>query len=176
MNKAVFLDRDGTLTVEKGYVCRLQELDIFSYSRECVSTIHKKGYLAIVITNQSGVARGLFSERELRLMNERLIEETGVDGLYYCPHHPHGIIEDYSFECECRKPHTDLVDRACKDYDITVNGSYMVGDRASDIILGENAGLITVLLESGYGSVQLEEHVTPDFIYTDLRGFVNSLI
>ena len=175
MNKAVFLDRDGVLSVEKGYVCCPEDLEIFPYSRDCISSIHKKGYLAIVITNQSGIARGLFEERTLQAMNDKLIEKTGVDGVYYCPHHPQGVVAGYSYICECRKPRTGMIEKACRDLEISLEGSYMVGDRASDIMLGIRAGIKTVLLESGYGIARLEEQVTPDFIFPDLRGFVDFL-
>lgn len=83
----VFLDRDGVLSVEKSYVCSVDELEIFPYAKECVRTIHEKGYLAIVVTNQSGVARGYFTEEQLQEMNRYLMRETGVDAVYYCPHH-----------------------------------------------------------------------------------------
>lgn len=166
---AVFLDRDGVLSVEKSYVCTLDDLEIFPYVRECVRKIKEKGYYVIVVTNQSGVARGLFSEEVLQEMNSYLIEETGVDAVYYCPHYPNGKLEKYRKECNCRKPKTGMVEKACQEFQIDVKKSYMVGDRASDILLGQNAGLTTVLVESGYGTKRLEQEVTPDYIIEDLR-------
>lgn len=166
---AVFLDRDGVLSVEKSYVCTLDDLEIFPYVRECVRKIKEKGYYAIVITNQSGVAKGLFSEEVLQEMNSYLIEETGVDAVYYCPHYPNGKLEKYRKECNCRKPKTGMVEKACQEFQIDVKKSYMVGDRASDILLGQNAGLTTVLVESGYGTKRLEQEATPDYIIEDLR-------
>lgn len=175
---AVFLDRDGVLTVEKGYVCCKEELEIFPYAKECIKVIHEMGYLAITVTNQSGVARGYFTEMQLQEMNRYLVQETGVDAVYYCPHHEKGIISKYACRCQCRKPAIGLIQQACRDFNIDaadMGKSYMVGDRASDIQLGQNAGLATVLLESGYGTKRLEEEVTPDYICGDLTEFTKLL-
>ena len=165
---AVFLDRDGVLTEEKSYIASIEELSIFSYTAECIKAIHQKGYYAIVITNQSGVARGLFSEKTLKEMNDFLMQQIGVDAIYYCPHHPEGA-------CQCRKPGTGMLEAACQEFDIDMSKSYMVGDRASDILTGQNAGIKTILLESGYGTARLEQDVTPDYIMKDLRDVLTIL-
>ena len=175
LKPAIFLDRDGVLSEEKSYVCTLEDFTIFSYTKECIKKIKEKGYLTIVITNQSGVARGLFSEEVLQEMNSYLIKETDVDAVYYCPHHPQGKIEKYREECNCRKPRTGMIEQACKDFSIDMERSYIVGDRASDILLGQNAGLTTVLVESGYGTERLEQEVTPDYILKDLREIISIL-
>lgn len=172
---AVFLDRDGVLTEETGYIASLKDLCLFSYTAECVRRIREQGYYAIVITNQSGVARGLFSESDLQEMNQYLLESIGVDGVYYCPHHPEGRIERYRKVCKCRKPKTGLLEQACMDFEIDMENSYMVGDRAGDVLTGQNAGIRTILLESGYGTNRLEENVTPDYIFPDLRSVVDLL-
>ena len=109
---AVFLDRDGVLAKEKSYVLSVNELEIFPYTAECIRQIHKKGYYAVVITNQSGIARGLFTEAELAKMNDRLMKETGVDAVYYCPHHPEGKVKEYRKKCSCRKPEMGLLKAA----------------------------------------------------------------
>ncbi len=172
---AVFLDRDGVLTEEKSYIACVRELCIFSYAAECVRVIHEKGYYAIVVTNQSGVARGLFTERRLQEMNNYLIRQTGVDAVYYCPHHPDGNVEAYRKECRCRKPGTGMIERACRDFDIDLGHSYMVGDRAGDILAGQSAGVKTVLVESGYGNARLESEVRADYVLRDLRGLTDVL-
>lgn len=173
---AVFLDRDGVLAKEKSYVLSVNELEIFPYTAECIRQIHKKGYYAVVITNQSGIARGLFTEAELAKMNDRLMKETGVDAVYYCPHHPEGKVKEYRKECSCRKPEMGLLKAAAKDLDIDMSKSWMVGDRAGDILAGEKAGVKTILLESGYGLRGLEKEVTPDYIFNDLRDVMEVLI
>lgn len=172
---AVFLDRDGVLARENGYVTSVEELEIFPYAAECIAKIKEQGYLTIVITNQSGVARGLFEEEELIQMNRFLMRETDVDAVYYCPHYEQGIIPEYAGKCNCRKPQTGMIEQACKDFDIDLPKSYMVGDRASDILTGQKAGVKTILLESGYGSTKLEEQVTPDYVLNDLRDVADLL-
>ena len=168
---AIFFDRDGVLTVEESYVCDARQLKIFPYAKDCVDKIHRKGYYAIVITNQSGIARGLFSEEELQKMNRILMRETGVDAVYYCPHHPEGIVKKYAIKCNCRKPRTGLLAEACRDFRIDLADSLMVGDRAGDLLTGKRMGIKTVLLESGYGSRRLEQNVEPDYKFEDLREF-----
>lgn len=169
---AVFLDRDGVLAKEKGYVASKEELELFPYAAECVTRIHQKGYYAIVITNQSGVARGFFTEETLHEMNDYLKNKTGVDAVYYCPHHPKGMVKRYQCVCHCRKPETGMIDMACSQFDIDMSKSYMVGDRAGDIKTGQSVGIRTILLESGYGTLRLEERVTPDFVRNDLRDII----
>lgn len=170
---AVFLDRDGVLCKEKSYITSVDQMEIFDYTQKCIEEVKRKGYYTIVITNQSGVARGMFTENDLQAMNRYLQEQTGVDAIYYCPHHPMGIVEQYRKVCGCRKPGTDLVKRAEKEFDIDMEHSYMVGDRASDIQTGQNAGIRTILLESGYGTAKLEAKVEPDYIRNDLRDILD---
>lgn len=172
---AVFLDRDGVLTEETGYVDSVEKLRIFPYAAECIRKIHEKGYYAIVITNQSGVARGLFTEVKLQEMNRYLQQCTGVDAVFYCPHHPEGIVEEYRIECSCRKPAIGMFQNACRRFDIDMTNSYMVGDRAGDIIAGQNMGIKTILLESGYGTARLEEDIMPDYVANDLRSVLEIL-
>lgn len=168
---AVFLDRDGVVTKEKSYVKSVTEVEIFDYAKESIHRIHEKGYYVFIVTNQSGVARGLFSMDDLLQMNELVRRETDVDAIYYCPHYPEGIIKEYSKYCTCRKPAIGMFQMACKEFDIDMEHSYMVGDRASDILAGQNAGLQTVLLESGYGTKRLEGNVNPDLILENLEAF-----
>lgn len=172
---AVFLDRDGVLSVEDGYISSVENLSIFPYTRECIRQIHNKGYYAIVITNQSGVARGLFTEEILQEMNDYLISQTGIDAVFYCPHHPEGKMKKYRKMCHCRKPRTGMLEAACQRFKINMEKSYMVGDRASDIEAGQKAGVRTILLESGYGTAELEYAIIPDYIFNDLRDVIKIL-
>ncbi len=172
---AVFLDRDGVLTEEKSYITSIENLHIFPYAAECIRQIHQKGFYAIVITNQSGVARGLLTEAALREMNECLKRQTDVDAVYYCPHHPEGKISCYRKKCHCRKPETGMFEMACRNFPVDMARSYMVGDRAVDIMAGRKAGLRTILLESGYGTERLEKEVRPDYVFADLRNILEIL-
>lgn len=169
---AVFLDRDGVLTEENGYICSLEDLHIFPYTRKCIQEIKKKGYYTIVITNQSGVARGFFTESTLIKMNDYLKKAIGVDAIYYCPHYVEGKVKKYAIECNCRKPKTGMIEMACREFHIDMENSYFVGDRASDIMTGQNMKIRTILLESGYGTENLESHIVPDYICKDLRNVI----
>lgn len=171
---AVFLDRDGVLTEEKGYICPVNEIRIFPYVAECVKIIKEKGYWAIVVTNQSGIARGLYEEQELLQLHQELKKKTGVDAIYYCPHYEQGIVKRYAIACECRKPKLGLMIQACLDFEIDMSLSYMVGDRETDIEMGQKAGLKTVLVQSVYEAQALEK-VRPEYIVRNLQEFVKIL-
>ena len=171
----VFLDRDGVLCREQSYIVSAADMKVFDYSAACIQQIHEAGYLAIVVTNQSAVARGMLTVDELERMNAVLRDQLGVDAVYYCPHHEKGVVAGYVKRCNCRKPLTGMIDQACRDFEIDLLNSMMVGDRAGDILLGKNAGLKTVLLESGYGTARLEQPVTPDYILHDLRDVITLL-
>lgn len=172
---AIFLDRDGVINVEKGYIASEGDLCIYDYIENTVRMIHEKGYYAIVVSNQSGIARGIIREKELRLMNEVIGDQTDVDAIYCCPHYEKGIIKKHAIACICRKPQIGLILQAVQDYQIDLCGSYMVGDRAGDILTGQNAGIKTVLVNTGYGTTRLEAPVTPDYVFEDIRDFVKIL-
>lgn len=173
MQPAIFLDRDGVLTVEKGYaISSIDEMEIFPGAGECIEKLRGLGYKTIVVTNQSAVAKGLYTEEDLKEMNRKLLNEVKVDALYYCPHHPKGIVPRYSIRCDCRKPETGMIRKSQKDFEIDMDKSFMVGDRACDIIMGEKAGIRTVMLNSGYGMGKLEEECHPDLVFDDLKAFV----
>ncbi|MBR3601196.1 MAG: HAD family hydrolase [Lachnospiraceae bacterium] len=168
----VFLDRDGVLTVEKGYILPLEEVECYPFVKKCIEEIHQKGYLAIVVTNQGAVARGYFTEEKLIYLHEQIKREINVDAIYYCPHHKEGKVEKYAVDCNCRKPKLGMIEQACNQFEIDMENSYMVGDRASDIELGKNAGVKTILVESGYGSKKMEYDIQADFTVEDLREAV----
>ena len=172
----VFLDRDGVITEERSYVKNADEMRIYPYSKNCIEKIHEAGFLAIVITNQSGIARGYFTEDDLRLMNDRLRQETGVDDIFYCPHYSNGIIEKYSIDCDCRKPKVGMIEKACSKYAIELKNSYLIGDRESDINAGKNAGIKTILVRTGYGRHDEMKDIYPDYICDDLRDAVDICI
>ena len=175
----VFLDRDGVLCEEHGYVTSIDELRIFPYAQEAIQRLHDLGYLVIVITNQSAIARGVVSEEKVNDINRYIALKTGVDGVYCCPHYPPGDGEPesqpYRIFCDCRKPKTGLIDRAAHDFALDMNTVWFVGDRAGDIETGRAIGANTVLLESGYGTARLEAPVKPDFVFNTLLDFVKHL-
>ncbi|MEA1961530.1 MAG: HAD family hydrolase [Bacillota bacterium] len=176
-NKAIFLDRDGVVSLEKGYISSLEELEIYPFARQAVIKLKEAGWKVFIITNQSGVARGILTEKELNFIHQRLLEEIPVDKIYYCPHHPDGKAgSPYSIQCHCRKPEPGMIFRAARENHIDLSRSYLLGDRASDILAGKRSGLTTVLVRTGYGVRGLEQEVEPDYIFADLGEFVEYLM
>jgi D-glycero-D-manno-heptose 1,7-bisphosphate phosphatase len=160
---AVFLDRDGTLNEEIGYVNHPSRFQVYPWAVEAVTLLNRAGFATVVLTNQSGVARGYFDESLVKELNSKLDEEltrggARLDGIYYCPHHPEGRIEAYRQQCACRKPQTGMLDRAVEELHLSRQGSYVVGDRFVDVELAHNAGLPCIFLLSGYGLGEWEYH------------------
>lgn len=151
MNKAVFLDRDGTINIDKGYVYRIEDFQFTEGAPEAIKLLNDSHYKVIVVTNQSGIARGYYSEEDvINLHNEinRLLEnyEAHIDCFYYCPHHPNYGNKKYRSSCLCRKPKTGLIDKAVKDFCVDIKKSWMIGDSESDLIAGASAGLRSMLI------------------------------
>ncbi len=140
------------------------------------------GYLLIIITNQSGVARGYFDEEFVRAANDKLnemLERRGVaiDAVYYCPHHPMYGSEGYKVDCNCRKPKPGMIDRAAADFDIDLRRSWVIGDNEPDIKLAANAGLRSVLVRTGYGgALAAQEHVCANIVAADLYEAAERII
>jgi D-glycero-D-manno-heptose 1,7-bisphosphate phosphatase len=160
---AVFLDRDGTLNEEIGYVNHPSRFQVYPWAAEAVRELNRAGFAAVVVTNQSGVARGYFDERLVQLLHEKLraeIEGGGgqLAGIYYCPHHPQGRVQSYREECDCRKPGLGLIQRAVADLNLDLANSFMIGDRFVDIETARRAHLPSIFVLSGYGLGEYEFH------------------
>ncbi len=178
MEKAVFLDRDGTINEEMGYINHISRFKIFPFTSDAVKILISCGYKVIVITNQAGLARGYFSENVLDEVNQSLIRyftenETKIEKIYYCPHHKDAVIEKYKKDCRCRKPKPGMIIKAKKDFNLDLKKSYMIGDRYKDIEFGHDQGLKTILVLTGYGlgeySYQSKDwKIKPDFICENL--------
>src|SRR5688572_6595729 len=145
MNRAVFIDRDGTLSEEVGYINHPERFRLFPYAGEAIKYLNENGWLAIVTTNQAGVARGYFSEEMITTVHAvmtRDLESDGarLDAIYYCSHHPTVGEAPYRLDCDCRKPRPGLISRAAAEFEIDLEASWMVGDRYSDIEVARNAG------------------------------------
>jgi len=182
-SKAVFLDRDGTISVEIGYIDNVELFKLYPESVEALASLKAMGYKLVVISNQSGVAQGFFPESRVRMIHDKmmsLLKENGVvlDGVYYCPHLPNGKIPEYAKECECRKPNIGMIKRAEKELKIDLRHSLLIGDKLSDIACGRNAGLKTILVRTGYGKETeqqlrgLSEAEKPEVIVETLREAV----
>lgn len=160
---AVFLDRDGTITEEVGYVNHVDRAQLFPWSPEAIRRLKSAGLPVIVVTNQSGVGRGYFTEELVaqvhrKIENELAAADTKLDAFYYCPHHPGAAIEAYRQDCRCRKPSTGMADEAAERFGIDLSASYVVGDTYRDMQTGFNLGARTVLVMTGYGRGEYEHH------------------
>lgn len=160
MKPAIFLDRDGTLLDEVGYVNHISRVRLLPFAVDAVRRINRGGFLAVLVTNQAGVARGYFPESLIHDVHARVQAhmaegDARLDGVYHCPHHPSVGEPPYRLVCDCRKPKPGLLKRAAADLGIDLTRSYMIGDRFSDVQVGWNAGARGVLVKTGYG---LGEH------------------
>lgn len=186
MQRAVFIDRDGTISEEVGYINHPSRFRVFPYAATAIKLLNKSGWLAIVTTNQAGVARGYFSEELIQTVHERLkqdLESNGarLDAIYYCAHHPSVGEPPYRRECDCRKPKPGLIRRAAEEFNIDLESSWMVGDRYSDIKLARNAGVRSAFVMSGYGRGEWEHQRSgwkqqPDLVVETLLEAVETII
>jgi len=175
LSKVVFLDRDGTIIEDKVFLKTPEEIEFFPGSFEAIRILRKLGYKIVVISNQSGIGRGILTEEMVKKVNDcfmrRLKEnDAPVDALYYCPHHP----EDH---CRCRKPETGMIEKAVTELSLDLKDAVVIGDHLVDITLGKNIGAKTVLVLTGHGEKELEElkdtDIEPDFVANDLLEAVN---
>lgn len=179
---AVFIDRDGTLTDEVGYVNHPSRLRMLPRSAEAIRLLNAAGLPAVVVTNQAGLARGYFTEDVLTKVNELLIAQLAtagarLDGIYVCPHHPTEGAAPYRVRCECRKPKAGLLRRAAAELGLDLERSTMIGDKPSDLVPGREVGAATVLVLTGYGRGEWEYRrdtfeVKPDHVADDLLDAV----
>lgn len=185
VRRAVFLDRDGTLNVEKNYVYRIQDLEFIPGAIEAVRLLNLADWRVVVVSNQSGVARGLYTTADVERLHGHMRETLAdrgarVDAFYFCPHHPDGSVEAYRRVCACRKPNTGMIDQAQKALDLDLRSSYIVGDLMSDMELGRRAGLKTALVRTGYGANTIEEikrsGFQVDIVADDLLGAVHRIL
>jgi len=160
---AIFMDRDGTISHEVGYVNHLSRFRAFPFSIDAVRLVNRSGFLAVLVTNQAGVARGYFPESLIEEVHGGLraaMQAGGArfDGIYYCPHHPSVGAAPYRKDCDCRKPRPGLLRRAAAELEIDLARSYVIGDRHGDLQLAWNVGAKGVLVKTGYGLGELTYH------------------
>lgn len=177
---ALFLDRDGTIVEEVGYVTTPEQLKLLPNAAAGITRFNEAGVRIFVVTNQGSIAHGLIDERELEAIHFRLIAMLGiegarVDGFYYCPHHPEGKIAEYSQECDCRKPAPGLIERASREHDLILWDSVMIGDSLRDLQAGKAAGVKSALVKTGNGA-KLDGPAEADWIFRDLLDAAGKLI
>lgn len=154
MSKAIFIDKDGTLIHNVPYNVNPRKIKLNDGAVEMLASLQQRDYLLIVVSNQAGVAKGYFTEKELMQVNRRINElllanGVAIDAFYYCPHHPDGIIAEYAVRCDCRKPAPGLLLKAAAEYNIDLGRSWMIGDILHDVEAGKRAGCNTILLNNG---------------------------
>ncbi|MCP4482188.1 MAG: HAD family hydrolase [bacterium] len=183
---AVFLDRDGTINKEGGYINHESRLELMPNSSKGIKLFNENNILTVVCTNQAGVARGYFKENLIQVVNQRLqnlLKKEGayLDDINYCPHHPTVGSPDYQKDCNCRKPKPGMIEKSAKKLDIDIKKSYVVGDKMSDVIWGHKMGTKSVMVMTGYGRGEYEYHREswhdkPDYIAQDLLGAAKWII
>ena len=183
---AVFLDRDGTINEQMGYINHISRFHLLPGAASAIRRLNEQEIPVVVVTNQSGLARGYFPEELLVAVHEKMekqLAEAGahVDGLYICPHHPEAKEERFRKDCSCRKPKTGLLEQAAQEMNLDLSRSFVVGDRWSDIRCGERVGATSVLVLSGYGRGDLQyigpvQDVQPAHVAEDLADAVSWII
>lgn len=183
--KAIFLDRDGTINEYVGFLRKKEEFELIPGVSEAIKKINNSGYLAIVVTNQPVIARGEVTEEELEEIHKKMETLLGLDGayiddIYYCPHHPdkgfEGEIPELKIECDCRKPKIGMLEKAAREHNIDLSSSIMIGDSTLDIKMAENAGMQSTLLKTGQKGEDGKYDVSPTLIAEDLNDAINKII
>jgi D-glycero-D-manno-heptose 1,7-bisphosphate phosphatase len=185
-NRAVFLDRDGTINEEVGYVNHIERFFLLPRVSQAIRLLNQHGWKAVVVTNQSGVARGYFPESLVRQVHQKmqeLLRDEGahLDRIYYCPHHPDIGVPPYRQKCRCRKPATGMIQEAMKELALDLSQSYMVGDRGVDIEFAHQIGAKAILVLTGYGKGEWEYSggqwkAKPDHVAQDLYEAVQWIL
>ena len=162
VQRAVFLDRDGTINVEKDYLHRIEDFEFIPGAIEAIQHLREAGFLIVVVTNQSGIARGYFTEDDVDRLHAHLQQElarhgTGIDAFYLCPHHPNYGTGEGGIDCDCRKGKPGMLLQAAKDWNIDLSASIMIGDKRADLEAGRAAGCYTILVRTGYGDEELQK-------------------
>jgi D-glycero-D-manno-heptose 1,7-bisphosphate phosphatase len=179
---AVFLDRDGTMIEDVGYLSRLAEVRWFPFTVDAIRLLNRAGFLVCVTTNQSGVARGYYSEDDVRALHAQMAAHLAaggahVDGWFHCPHHPNADVPAYRAACRCRKPEPGMIEQACAQFPIDLARSFVIGDNRADVSAAARAGALGVLVRTGYGDDVLRAHgpIVPDasYVATDLMAAVS---
>jgi D,D-heptose 1,7-bisphosphate phosphatase len=178
--KALFLDRDGTLLTEKGYVTTPDDVEPLPGVAEALAAAAAAGWKLIVVTNQACVAKGLITEEELGAIHQRMVAMLGaegafLDGVYWCPHHPEGSVPEFSIECSCRKPRSGLLEQAAVEHGLELGECVMVGDTLRDLEAGRGAGARTALVLTGKGAATSQADHGADWVVRDLAELVATL-
>ncbi|MBW2987580.1 D-glycero-beta-D-manno-heptose 1,7-bisphosphate 7-phosphatase [Candidatus Woesearchaeota archaeon] len=181
MNRAVFLDRDGTINIDTGYVHKAEEFEFIPGALEALEELSKTDFKIIVITSQSGIGRGYYTEADFHrltdymrsVMNDRDIR---LDGVYFCPHHSEKAIGKYKIVCDCRKPKIGLIEKAAAEHDIDLSRSYVIGDKTADIEMGRRAGCKSILVKTGKAGEDGEFNISPYYVGNTLKEAIKKIL
>jgi len=176
---AILVDRDGTLITEKNFLSDIEQVEVQPGAPDAIKIFNNLRFKVIVVSNQSGVARGYFSEEKVREINkyvQEIFRKSGaiIDDFYFCPHHPQGTLPQYRKDCNCRKPGPGMALKAAREHNLDLKKSVVIGDKVSDIQFGKNIGAKTILVKTGYGEETLRTLAnspslpTPDYVATDI--------
>lgn len=167
MNKAIFLDRDGVINRDKGHVHKIEDCEFFPDTFKALQKA-PENFKLIVITNQAGIAKGYYTEKILHKFTAWMLDkfkknDIKIDKVYYCPHHPDGVVEKYTINCDCRKPAPGMLKQAAKEFDLNLRECWLIGDNTSDVKSGQNAGCTTILIKTGRTSKDQVLETAPDY-------------
>lgn len=181
MNRAIFLDRDGTINEDTEYLYKIEDCRFIPGALEAIALLAKTDYKIIIITGQSGIGRGYYTEEDYFILMEYMatkISEAGgrIDASYFCPHHPEKAIGKYKIDCNCRKPKISLVEQAKTEFDLDLNKCWMIGDKTDDIKAGENAGCKTILVLTGKAGKDNHYEIKPSYTAKSLLVAAEQII
>jgi histidinol-phosphate phosphatase family protein len=176
LNRAVFLDRDGTMIEDVGYLDRLQRLKLFPYTVDAIRLLNRAGFKIVVVTSQAGIANGVVTEAFVKEAHDEITQRAAaggarIDAFYYCPHSPTAVVDKYRTECDCRKPKPGMIHSAQRDLSLDLGRSFCVGDRWRDMEMGQAAGVTGILVETGYGATEARRrpaNIAPVTVVADL--------
>lgn len=181
INRAVFLDRDGTINVERGFLHRPEELRFIPGAVQAIRLLNEAGFRVIVVTNQSGIARGYFDEAAVIRLHRYMDSElsrfgAAIDAYYFCPHHPEYSSDDNGKRCRCRKPLPGMLLKATADFFLDLPASFIIGDKIADVQAGLNAGCRAILVRTGYGAGEESGLPTDVQVYDDLLTAARAIV
>ena len=181
MHKAIFLDRDGVIIEQKPHHYKINETVFIPGVFEALQLAQEAGYKLIIITNQAGIAKQKYTEQDYHTLMSwmgSIFSAEGIlfDAVYYCPHHPDGVLEQYRKICDCRKPNPGLLHQAIREKGVDISRSFMIGDQTWDILAGKRVGCKTILVQTGYGGKDGKYEVDPDYVAADLKDAIHFIL
>jgi histidinol-phosphate phosphatase family protein len=176
----IFLDRDGTINVDKSYIHQWSDFEMIPGSLKALQVLTQKNIPIYIVTNQAGIAKGLFTEADFQKLTQKMLAYFSQEGIritdvLHCPHHPQGSVKKYAIDCLCRKPGTKLVEDLVVREKLALERSVMIGDKQIDVDLGKKLGMTTYLVETGYG-LHFKKTTNADFVVADLKAAVDHLL